>query len=38
MRNRYREKEESYDRLAAIVREHLDMEKLEEIMGDRNGC
>ena len=38
MRNRYREKEESYDRLAAIVREHLDMEKLEEIMGERNGC
>jgi len=33
-RNVYAEKEESYNRLAAIVRKHLDMEKLHEIMGD----
>ena len=37
-RNRYREKEESYDRLAAVVREHLDLDKLREIMGERSGC
>ena len=38
MRNRYREKEESYDRLAAVVRAHLDMDKLREIMGEKVGC
>ena len=37
-RNRYREKEESYDRLAAVVRAHLDMDKLREIMGEKVGC
>ena len=37
-RNRYREKEESYDRLAAVVREHLDLEKLREIMGEKARC
>ncbi|MFC2607893.1 MAG: cobyric acid synthase, partial [Selenomonas sp.] len=37
-RNRYREKEESYDRLAAVVRAHLDMDKLKEIMGEKVGC
>ena len=36
--NRYREKEESYDRLAAVVRAHLDMDKLREIMGEKVGC
>ena len=37
-RNRYHEKEESYDRLAAVVREHLDLEKLREIMGEKARC
>lgn len=34
-RNRQAEKQHSYDRLAAVVRESLDMEKLREIMGER---
>ena len=33
-RNTRAEKERSYDRLAAAVRESLDMEKLREIMGE----
>ncbi len=35
VRNRYREKEESYDHLASVVRTHLDLEKLGEIMGEK---
>ena len=33
-RNTQAEKQHSYDRLAAVVRESLDMEKLREIMGE----
>ena len=34
MRNVKAEKQQSYNKLAAIVREHLDMDKLREIMGE----
>ena len=37
-RNRRAEKEKAYDRLARIVRESLDMQKLARIMGEDGTC
>ena len=36
--NRRAEKEKAYDRLARIVRESLDMQKLAQIMGEAGTC